>query len=278
MVVGHPRLVREDLLGPERGAHRRLARAAPAPRPSSSCGATGSRRGPAARAWTVTRTMLFSGCWAVSMLPAVWAWKRSVRERGSRAPKRSRMRRAQSRRAARNFATSSSRLLWALKKNESWGANSSTARPAAGAARHRRSALANVKATSCDRRASRLADVIPGDRDRVPARHAVLAERERVRDEPHGGAGREDVRAPGDVLLQDVVLHGAGQARRRHARRARPPPRRGTAGSRAVALIVIEVETRSSGMPSSSSPMSSRLEIATPTSPTSLRAIGVSAS
>jgi hypothetical protein len=88
----------------------------------------------AAKACTATRTMLFSGCCAVSMLPAVWAWKRSISERGSRAPKRSFMMRAHSRRAARNFATSSRRLLWALKKNESCGANSSTLSPASCAA------------------------------------------------------------------------------------------------------------------------------------------------
>ena len=68
------------------------------------------------------------------MLPAVWAWNLSIEERGSLAPKRSRMIRAQSRRAARNFATSSRRLLWALKKKESWGAKSSTRSPASRAA------------------------------------------------------------------------------------------------------------------------------------------------
>ena len=88
----------------------------------------------AASAWIATRTTLFSGCWAVSMLPAVWAWNRSVCDRGSRARKRSRITRAHSRRAARNFATSSSRLLCALKKKESWGAKSSTPRPAVTAA------------------------------------------------------------------------------------------------------------------------------------------------
>ena len=88
----------------------------------------------AASACTATRTMLFSGCWAVSMLPAVWAWNRSIIERGSRALKRSRMMRAHSRRAARNLAISSSRSLCALKKNDSCGANASTSRPASSAA------------------------------------------------------------------------------------------------------------------------------------------------
>src|SRR3989442_4236 len=85
----------------------------------------------AASACMATRTMLFSGCCAVSELPAVCAWKRSSIERGSAAWKRSRIMRAQRRRAARNFAISSSKSLCELKKNESWGANSSTASPAA---------------------------------------------------------------------------------------------------------------------------------------------------
>ena len=51
-----------------------------------------------------TRTMLFSGCCAVSVEPPVCAWKRSASARGFVAPKRSRMIPAHRRRAARNFA------------------------------------------------------------------------------------------------------------------------------------------------------------------------------
>ncbi len=32
----------------------------------------------AAMAWTVVRTMLLSGCWAVRVLPAVCVWKRNI--------------------------------------------------------------------------------------------------------------------------------------------------------------------------------------------------------
>ena len=48
----------------------------------------------AASACTATRTMLFSGCCAVSVMPAVWAWKRSIWSAGPGALKRSRMMRA----------------------------------------------------------------------------------------------------------------------------------------------------------------------------------------
>ncbi len=77
------------------------------------------------------RTMLFSGCWAVSEQPAVWVWKRRAQERGSRAPYLSRMCRAQMRRAARYLAISSRKSMWALKKKERRGAKSSTGMPAA---------------------------------------------------------------------------------------------------------------------------------------------------
>ncbi len=40
----------------------------------------------AASAWTVVRTTLLYGCWAVSEQPAVWVWKRSIQERGFLAP------------------------------------------------------------------------------------------------------------------------------------------------------------------------------------------------
>ena len=103
----------------------------------------------AARACTVTRTRLTSGCCAVSCTPAVWVWKRSISDFGSCAPNSSRITWAQIRRAARNFATSSSSVVRATKKNDSRGAKSSTASPASMAARTYALALASVNATSC---------------------------------------------------------------------------------------------------------------------------------
>ena len=78
--------------------------------------------------------MLFSGCWAVSVDPPVWVWKRSRAERSSRAWKRSVMIRAHIRRDARYLATSSNRLLWAFQKKLRRGAKASTSSPAASAA------------------------------------------------------------------------------------------------------------------------------------------------
>ncbi len=83
----------------------------------------------AASACRVTRTALFSGCCAVRDTPAVCAWNRIHQERGLLAPYRPLISRAQMRRAARYLAISSKKSLWALKKNESRGANSSISRP-----------------------------------------------------------------------------------------------------------------------------------------------------
>ena len=88
----------------------------------------------AASTCTATRTTLLRGCWAVRVLPPVWAWKRRAIARGSVAPKRSRMMCAHSERAARNLATSSMRLLWALKKKDRRGPKRFTSSPAARAA------------------------------------------------------------------------------------------------------------------------------------------------
>ena len=94
------------------------------------------------------RTTLVSGCWAVSVTPPVCVWNRCAHERGSRAPKRSRMIRAHIRRAARNLATSSKKSMWQAKKNDSRGANWSTGRPAAIAASAYAIPSARVNATS----------------------------------------------------------------------------------------------------------------------------------
>jgi hypothetical protein len=78
--------------------------------------------------------MLFSGCWAASVTPPVWVWKRIVWDLGFSESNRSRMIDAHMRRAARNFATSWNTLLCPLKKNARRGPKSSTASPASIAA------------------------------------------------------------------------------------------------------------------------------------------------
>ena len=96
---------------------------------------------------------------------------------------------------------------------------------------------------------------------------------ENVGDDAHGGTHGVDVGAAGDVFLENVVLHGAGDSCEIgalffgdgdvEARRIA-----------AVELMVMEVETFSSGMPSKRVSMSSSESMATPTLPTSPSASG----
>ena len=67
------------------------------------------------------------------------------------------------------------------------------------------------------RRRAGLANVIAGDRDRIPVRHLRRAEAEDLGDEREDRLGRIDVRAARDVLLEDVVLDRAAQLRARDA-------------------------------------------------------------
>src|SRR6266446_4107857 len=62
-----------------------------------------------------------------------------------------------------------------------------------------------------DGRRAGLADVIAGDGDGVPFGKMAAAPGENVGDDAHGGAHGIDIRAAGDVFLQDIVLHGAGK-------------------------------------------------------------------
>ena len=67
------------------------------------------------------------------------------------------------------------------------------------------------------RRRARIAEVGAGDRDRVEARSALETELDRVDDESQRRLGREDPGAPGDVLLEDVVLDRAADLVGGHA-------------------------------------------------------------
>ena len=103
----------------------------------------------AASASTAVRTMLLSGCWAVSDTPAVWVWNRSHCASAVVAPYTSRSQRAQIRRAARNFAISSKKSTCASKKNDSPGANFSTSNPRDSPSSTYPNPSARVNASSC---------------------------------------------------------------------------------------------------------------------------------
>ena len=56
--------------------------------------------------------------------------------------------------------------------------------------------------------------MVAANADGVPARHMLPAISEDIGDQPHRGAGREDIGPAGNILLQDVVLNGAIELRR----------------------------------------------------------------
>ena len=68
-----------------------------------------------------------------------------------------------------------------------------------------------------DGAAAGFADVISADRYGVPSGQMPGAVEKEVGHQTHGGRGREDVGAAGDVLLEDVVLYCAAQFLRGYA-------------------------------------------------------------
>ena len=122
-------------------------------------------------ACSATRTTLTSGCCAVSVDPAVCVWKRRRQERGSFAPNRSRAISAQSERAARNFATSSKKFAVRVEEERQPRSEVVDREPAAESRLDVGDRVREREGDLLDRRRSGLADVVAGDRDRVPAGH-----------------------------------------------------------------------------------------------------------
>ena len=181
---------------------------------------------------------------------------------------------AYSRRAARNLAISSRKLLCALKKNERRGAKASTSRPASMAALDIGDGVGQREGHFLNRGGARFANVIAADGDGVPFGQFAGGPGEQVGDDAHGGAGRIDVGAARDVFLQDVVLDGAGDFARGRRPGCARPGRRSTSRIAAVELMVIDVVMSASRMPSKSRCMSASEQMATPTRPTSPAARG----
>ena len=168
-------------------------------------------------ACTATRTMLFSGCWAVSVEPPVWAWKRSACAFAVVAPKRSRMICAHRRAGRPELRDLLEEVVVRVEEEREPGAERIGREP-------RRDGRLAVGDPVRERerellrgRRARLADVVAGDRDRVPARDPLLAVGEQIRRQPHRRPRREDVVPARHVLLEDVVLHRAAQRRAGHA-------------------------------------------------------------
>jgi hypothetical protein len=121
------------------------------------------------------------------------------------------MSRAHRRRAARNLAISSRKLLCALKKNDRPLAEPVHVEAGRQAGLHVGAGVGEGERHFLDRGRAGFPDVIAADRDRVPLRHLAFAERDDVGDDPQRRLRRKDVGAAGGVLLEDVVLEGASK-------------------------------------------------------------------
>ena len=130
---------------------------------------------------------------------------------GSLAPKVSRSSRAQIRRAARYLAISSKKSMWALKKKESRGREVVDVEAALDGALDVGEAVLEREGELLLGGRAGLADVVAGDRDRVPARHLRRAPLDHVGDQPHRRLDREAPLLLGDVLLEDVGLDRAAE-------------------------------------------------------------------
>ena len=84
------------------------------------------------------------------------------------------------RRAARNLAISSTKSLWALKKNEIRWPTVLTSRPASDGCLHVRTGVRQRERHFLDRGRAGFTDVIPADGNRIPLRHLARAERQEV--------------------------------------------------------------------------------------------------
>ena len=104
-----------------------------------------------------------------------------------------------------------------MKKNDSRGAKLVDVHAGVHAPLHVLDAVAQRERELLRRRRAGLADVVAGDRDRVPLRHLLGAVADHVDDDPHARPRRVDVLLLGDELLEDVRLHRARQLRLRHA-------------------------------------------------------------
>lgn len=157
------------------------------------------------------RTMLFSGCCAVSEHPAVCAWKRNQSERGFCAPNRSRSVRAQMRRAARYFATSSNRSLCAVKEETESRRKLIDMQSALDGRLDVCQPVGKGERQFLGGSCACFTDVIAADRYRIPLWHMAGGELNGIDDQTHRWFGREDILVLGDVFLQNIVLKRAAQ-------------------------------------------------------------------
>jgi len=116
---------------------------------------------------------------------------------------------AQSRRAARNLATSSKMLLWALKKKDKLWSKLVDVLAGLNGGLNVLNAVGKRKGDLLGGRRARFPDMVARNRDRIEVGDFLGGKRERIRNQAHRRLRRVNKQVPGDILFHDVVLDGA---------------------------------------------------------------------
>ena len=161
--------------------------------------------------------MLFSGCWAVSVEPPVWVWKRSSFDGlglGAEPLGHDPVPHAA---GGPELGHLLEDVVVAVPEERQPGREVVHVEAGVDGRLHVGDGVGEREGDLLHRRRAGLADVVAGDRDGVPARDALAAVGEDVGDDPHRGPRRVHVGPAGDVLLEQVVLdRAAADVGRRH--------------------------------------------------------------
>ena len=184
-------------------------------------------------AWTAVRTMLFSGCCAVRVEPAVWVWKRSMQR--ARIFCVEALAHDAGPEAARGaeFGDLFDEVVVRVEEEREARGEAVDIETGVDGGLDVRHAIRQGEGDLLRGGGAGLAHVVAGDGDGVPLGDFGGGPGEHVGDDAHGVGHRIDVGPARDVLLEDVVLHGAAELAYvgaaslcRCARRARAGSRR----------------------------------------------------
>ena len=167
----------------------------------------------AARAWIVVRTTLLSTDWAVRLDPAVWTWKRQTHRAGVRCPEPLAHDRGPHPAGGAELGDLLEQLRPGGEEEGQPAGEVVDVEPAGDGRLDVGDRVGQRERQLLGGGRPGLAHVVARDRDRVPLGQLAGAELEHVGHEPHRRPRREDVRAAGDVLLEDVVLGRPGDRR-----------------------------------------------------------------
>ncbi len=135
----------------------------------------------AASAWSATRTTLFSGCWAVSVEPAVWVWKRRRHESGSAGVEALAHDACPQAAGGAELGHLLQEVVVGVEEEGQLRGELVHRQPGPQGGLDVGDAVGQGEGDFLDRGGAGLADVVAGDRDRVPVRDVARGSRRRCR-------------------------------------------------------------------------------------------------